>query len=81
MSGWTPLGDHVIGNGAFKLISHPLARRPRHVIISPPKIPAGSGTAGGIIVDVDDPAVDRTKQLKIFATGYGVAITITVAVM
>lgn len=77
------IGDFLIPNSGSTLVDHRLGRKPSMVILSPPRVEFGTPglVAGGIVIDLPGPGVDRSKQVRIFATGYGVAITVTVAVL
>jgi len=37
--------------------------------------------SGGILIELTGPGVDRTQVVRLFATGYGVPLTVTVAVL
>lgn len=80
---WVNLGDFHINNGATTIVPHSLGRVPLQVLLSPPKIPsiAPGLTTGGIIMDLIGKEIDRTKQLVLFASGYGIAIDVTVSVI
>lgn len=77
------LGDVTVPNGGSVLVNHSLGRNPSMVILSPPRVEFGTPglVAGGIVIDLPGPGVNRAQQVRIFATGYGVPIVVTVAVI
>jgi hypothetical protein len=80
----TIVGEFVVPDGGSVLVNHGLGRKPRMVILSPPRVEFGTPglVAGGLgPIDLPGPTVDRTQQLRIFATGFGVPLTVVVAVL
>lgn len=69
--------DVTLEDGAPKVISHGLARRPRAVLVSAVR---GSPTAAGRIVEARD-GINRMRSIKLTATGYGASITVDVVVL
>jgi hypothetical protein len=76
------VGDFVVPNGGSVLVPHRLGRKPLLVVLSPPRSEKGAPglVAGGILIDLTGSDVDRTQAIRIFAAGYGVDVTVTVAV-
>jgi len=77
------VGDFVVPNGGQVVVSHKLGRAPRLVLFSPPRVQFGTPglVAGGILVDLPGPDIDRSKSIRILAAGYGCAVTVTVTVL
>lgn len=76
------VGDFVVPNGGSVLVPHRLGRKPAMVYMSPPRVEFGTPglVAGGIVIDLTGPGIDRSQIIRLFATGYGVPVTVTVAV-
>lgn len=68
--------DVTIADGAFVPVSHGLGRTPNIVIVSPPRNP----TSTGRVVEVRD-GFDRTKMVKLHASGWGATITVDVLIV
>jgi hypothetical protein len=77
------LGDFEVPDTGSVLVNHPLGRNPSMVVLSPPRVEFGAPIlfTGGIVIDLTGPDVNRAKQVRIFATGYGIPVVVTVAVM
>lgn len=77
------VGDFLIPDGGQLTIDHRLGREPRQVIFSPPRISSGTVgfVAGGILYEVTSNDVKRSLSLRIGASGYGAAVTVTVSVI
>jgi len=76
------VGDFVIPNNGAVVISHRLGRKPTMVWISPPRVVFGAAVnPSGVIYDVTGNGIDRAQSLYLSALGYGVPVTVTVAVL
>lgn len=80
---WIVVGDFLVPNGGSVLVRHGLGRAPAQVVLSPPRVEFGTPglVAGGILIDLTGPDVNRRQAIRIFGTGYGVAVTVTVSVL
>jgi hypothetical protein len=68
--------DVELADATTTHVSHGLGRKPRMVIVSPPR----NATSTGRIVESRD-SVDRTRSIKLTATGHGATITVDVVLL
>ena len=77
------VGDFVVPNAGSVIVPHSLGRRPTMVLTSPPRVEFGTPglVTGGILIDLTGADIDRAKFVRLFASGYGVPVTVTVSVL
>lgn len=71
----TVLGEFSLANGVTTTISHKLGRVPAQILVSPPR----GASSTGRIEEVREG--DRTKSIKLLATGWGATVKVDVSVL
>lgn len=72
------INDVVLPNAAVVLVSHGLGRRPRIVLLSPPRGASSIGIIEEKVLSTENP--DRTKFVALKASGMTTTVTVDVEV-